>query len=373
MQNQRVRLATAVAGGAFAVHDPLTQAVGENLSPAVAVAPDGAALVAWRKYSATTVTVQAAARPAGGSAFTPLPDVGSRPKAPGIADVQAAMGGGGRATLTWTYYSGSSIGAQAASRGKSGAFGPVETVEEWFGGGPMATLVMDDEDNALFVWKNHTTVSYAQRPLGGAFGPTQAVANSYVWVSAVPVQAGFAADGSARVAWISDAGGRSSIHTSRIAPDGSNDGDQTIAAPTAPPGQSDGIGRIGHRRRRGRRRRRQLGSDLRRRLRAGGRPPPAHPHRDLRRHAAGDRSALQVSGLPVMGKPLTMHVTTSDALSGATAIWDFGDGTTEEGETVFKTYAEPGDYIVRVTVSDDAGNTATRTRVQRIDEHVPPL
>jgi hypothetical protein len=370
MQNQRVRLATAAAGGAFTVHDPLTQAVGENMAPAVAAAPDGSALVAWRKYTSTTVTVQVAARAAGGTAFTPLPDAGSRPKTPGIADVQAAMGPSGRATLVWTYYTGSNIGAQAASRGKTGAFGPVQTLDEWFGG-PYAALVMGDDDTALLAWSDNRSASYALRPLGGGFQPTRSVDLSIV-NSSIPIQAGFAADGSARLVWISDAGSRPSVRTSRIAPDGTNDGEQIIAAPVVPPGQTDSIGRFGLAVREGGDAAVSWnqsydadfgpGTDIRRRIRTAilDVTPPVV-------------SAVQVSGLPLMGKPLTMHVTTSDALSGATAIWDFGDGTTEEGETLTKVYAEPGSYLVRVTVSDDAGNTASRVRVQPIHEYVPPL
>ena len=55
----------------------------------------------------------------------------------------------------------------------------------------------------------------------------------------------------------------------------------------------------------------------------------------------------------------TMSVTTRDALSGATATWDFGDGTTEEGESFTKAFLAPGAFTVRVTVTDSAGNTTT--------------
>ncbi|HEY8482299.1 MAG TPA: PKD domain-containing protein [Spirillospora sp.] len=42
--------------------------------------------------------------------------------------------------------------------------------------------------------------------------------------------------------------------------------------------------------------------------------------------------------------------------------WDFGDGQNGTGVTVRHTYAEPGTYTVRLTVTDDRGGKATRTQ-----------
>jgi PKD repeat protein len=46
----------------------------------------------------------------------------------------------------------------------------------------------------------------------------------------------------------------------------------------------------------------------------------------------------------------------------ASWTWEFGDGTTQVGQTATHTYASPGTYPVRLTVADDDGATATSTQ-----------
>ena len=50
-------------------------------------------------------------------------------------------------------------------------------------------------------------------------------------------------------------------------------------------------------------------------------------------------------------------------------IWDFGDGNSDTGVTASHTYANSGDYSVKLTVVDDEGLNSTRTRTVE----VPPL
>ncbi|WP_134670891.1 PKD domain-containing protein [Halorussus marinus] len=54
--------------------------------------------------------------------------------------------------------------------------------------------------------------------------------------------------------------------------------------------------------------------------------------------------------------------------------WQFGDGTTAMGETVTRTYDEPGEYEVSLTVNDAAGNTDTATHLLTVEkaDSAPP-
>jgi hypothetical protein len=219
---------------------------------------------------------------------------------------------------------------------------------------------MSDDDTALIAWTDHSMPRYALRPLGGGFGGTQqlfTIAND-----ANRIHAAFASDGAARLLWEggSNGAGQPWVMTTRITPDGGNDGWHALQAPQSLPQELVRLAGLGVH---------ESGEaviawahhhdadpgpsvDTRRRIRTAilDLTPPVI-------------SALEVSGLPLAGNPLTMKVSTSDALSGSTATWDFGDGTTEEGETLTKTYPSPGVYTVRVTVTDDAGNVTTRDRV----------
>lgn len=55
------------------------------------------------------------------------------------------------------------------------------------------------------------------------------------------------------------------------------------------------------------------------------------------------------------GRPLTGQAFTDD--SGVAVVWDMGDGSQLEGETVVYTYDHNGDYLVTVNASNSFGNT----------------
>ena len=79
------------------------------------------------------------------------------------------------------------------------------------------------------------------------------------------------------------------------------------------------------------------------------------------------------------GEDRTVEVATSVTFDGSGSTdnigienytWDFGDGTTETGETVTHTYSTEGEFTVGLTVEDAAGNTDTDTASITVAEHV---
>lgn len=50
--------------------------------------------------------------------------------------------------------------------------------------------------------------------------------------------------------------------------------------------------------------------------------------------------------------------------------WEFGDGQSAEGKTISHTYAQAGDYAVKLTVADDKGETHAVTRTIRVGPEV---
>lgn len=63
---------------------------------------------------------------------------------------------------------------------------------------------------------------------------------------------------------------------------------------------------------------------------------------------------------PAVETQIAFNATGSAASTGEIESyeWEFGDGGTESGETATHTYAEPGGYNVRLTVTDDRDGTA---------------
>jgi hypothetical protein len=65
----------------------------------------------------------------------------------------------------------------------------------------------------------------------------------------------------------------------------------------------------------------------------------------------------------VVGQPAAFSASASDALSGVTVSWDFGDGSGADGTSVSHTFGSPGAATVTVTAVDGAGNSTQQTRV----------
>ena len=81
---------------------------------------------------------------------------------------------------------------------------------------------------------------------------------------------------------------------------------------------------------------------------------------------------LRIAASASAGRAVAMSASAADALSAATTTWDFGDGGSVQGETVNKAFLGPGALTVRVTVTDNAGNTTTAQRHVRVSGRTGP-
>ncbi|MDX6609132.1 MAG: hypothetical protein QOF85_1057 [Solirubrobacterales bacterium] len=73
-------------------------------------------------------------------------------------------------------------------------------------------------------------------------------------------------------------------------------------------------------------------------------------------------SALSVPSSADTGAAVAMSATASDAWSGVSLSWDFGDGTTQAGSAVSHTYTTTGTRTVTVTATDGVGNAVSQSR-----------
>jgi len=68
------------------------------------------------------------------------------------------------------------------------------------------------------------------------------------------------------------------------------------------------------------------------------------------------------TGSPRVGRILSFRdESCGDGIELSDWHWDFGDGTTDEGENVTHTYSNPGVYTVALTVTDERGTSAIQT------------
>ena len=56
---------------------------------------------------------------------------------------------------------------------------------------------------------------------------------------------------------------------------------------------------------------------------------------------------------------LTVDCDASGSSEAVSWSWDFGDGSTDDGETVTHDYAAPGDYTITLTVENADGDEDT--------------
>ncbi|HPK72505.1 MAG TPA: PKD domain-containing protein [Vicinamibacterales bacterium] len=68
---------------------------------------------------------------------------------------------------------------------------------------------------------------------------------------------------------------------------------------------------------------------------------------------------------PKINERVYFNAGLSTAASGRTIVryaWDYGSGRQDSGQLVWHIYTQPGDYVVVLTVTDDAGNTGSTSQ-----------
>ncbi|MFT3885826.1 MAG: PKD domain-containing protein [Flavobacteriales bacterium] len=73
--------------------------------------------------------------------------------------------------------------------------------------------------------------------------------------------------------------------------------------------------------------------------------------------------------------PFTAHLSGMGSVDNGTIVsyvWAFGDGTFADGAEVEKTFTDPGDHYVTLTVRDNDGNTGSTTSLITVYDPLPP-
>ncbi len=346
------------------MHNPLSPNLGFLDAPAVAVGPSGAAVVAWHTVKpGPHTTLHAAARAEGGEEFAALTDVA---QFDGVrSSIKLAASPEGRVTLAWTFWDDATdrYVLQSASRGRTGDFGGVETVDTFTTGGGYIALDTGPDGTSALMWHDLQT-RYAVRPEGGGFGAPRTVPGSTSGYYVPELR--YSADGSARAVWRGYRLGRPNVESARIHADGTSGSAEQIAVPTTQPDMVDVFdGLFG------------LALDPRGNAAvswshfADVAPGPATDHRralEVRIFDGEPPNLRRVTVPPtaITGVGVPMSAVANDPLTPVTVRWKLGKFLTAQGAMIAPTYDEPGDHVVGIEAVDAAGNvTATSRTIQR--------
>lgn len=156
------------AGGAWPPPVELSSIDRTADEPAVAVDPQGDATAVWVREDATSGTLQAAMRPAGGTWQSPV-DISS---APDLEDPEVAVDSQGDAIVVWDTDNGTNT-VQAAVRPAGGAWQTPVDLSSHAADAADPQVALDADGNATAVWQvregTSEFVQAATRPTGGAW------------------------------------------------------------------------------------------------------------------------------------------------------------------------------------------------------------
>jgi hypothetical protein len=234
--SQIILAATRPAGSnVFGLPQDLSEDGGNASEPEVAVAPDGATTVVWRRFNGLNMIAQAATRPAGSSVFGSPQDlsVGLR----NAYEPQVAISPvGGATTVVWRSYNGADEIIRAATRpAGSDTFGAPQELSATEGNAYEPEVAIAPDGATTVVWirdslDSEFIVQAKTRPANSeTFGATQSLSEGVQ--DAVQAQVAVAPNGATTVVWQTDDGINSVIQaTTRAAGSSSFGTPQNLSA-----------------------------------------------------------------------------------------------------------------------------------------------
>ena len=281
----------------------------------------------------------------------------------------------GRATAVWSHHDQASNRwvLESASRGKTGDFGGVETVDtaERYNDGYFG-LETSPDGTSLLMWSDGASAKlrFAIRPDGSGFGPSQTVAGAVARSSPPPMIA-FGAAAEAHAVWYSTYQGMQSVQTARIRMDGTAGAVQNIGIPSLQPGiisnfngavlDADAAGNVALAW--------TLGTDID--------PGIGLTYKWVHEVRIFDTtppviSAVQVPTTALTGVPVPMSVTATDSLTPITVRWKLSKYVTLNGPSIAPSYPTPGPNGVSIEVTDAVGHQAFTSRAFQVEQNPAP-
>ena len=296
----------SAAGGAWSAPANISATGVSAFDARVALDAGGRATVVWTRYDGSTTTVQSRTKAAGGAwalFILPLSAPGQNATTP-----QIAVDGSGNATVVWSRSNGSNNIVQATTRVGTGAWSAPMDLSAVGGSAYSPQIAVDPQGDATVVWKRLNGAKYvaqaARRVAGGAWGAPEDLTDSSPTPGLSPADPQIASDqaGNGVAVW------------------GREDNNGTIDV-------------------------QGIGLDV----------------------AGPVLTGLSIPTAGVTGQVLSYAVSATDVWSAVgSTVWSFGDGGTATGANVTHSYIGTGAYPVTVTSTDAVGNTSSVSVVSTI-------
>jgi PKD domain len=352
-----VRAIVRPAGGAWSPPKQISAGTDPD-HVTVAIDAQGRAVVVWAEGLGSVAG--AFYTPGSGWAKTGMVVKGDQVQ--GADSPRVAIDASGHATVVWTW---GGLGllyskVQAAEGSASSGWAPAVTIQTKGYGASAADIAVTPDGRAIATWERndgkYTVIDATLRPEPGAAWSDPAVVSDPTKDSGTP-SAAIDPHGDALVAWDQVAAIGHLAYVSEWRAGGAGWGKQhALAAPAS--GQS--APRVAF----------DSGGDAVAAFARGTSIQTADYD------AAPALSAVQAPGSGAPGETLAFSASATDLWSAVTLDWNFGDGATATGSPASHAFAAPGDYTVKITARDAAGNESSETHVVHVPAPppvVPPV